>query len=935
MAKRKSKPKAKTAPKQAISADSTRREPSSKRADSAKDGIETAAGPAASSSDKVDAADECVVVGIGASAGGLAAFKTLLRSAPHDGGVAYVLVQHLDPTHESLMAELLAKYTAMPVKQVNGKTRIEPDHVYMIPPNKFIRIKDGELLLDRPVKKRGIRMPIDYFFYSLAEARRERSVCIVLSGTGSDGAAGARAVKAEGGMTIVQDPSTAEYDGMPRAAMSTGAVDFVLPIDEMPEVFLPYTQHPYVIEADRPSLAERAPDYYRAILGLLHAHTDHDFSKYKNGTLTRRIERRMGIRHMKSPSDYLSLLREDSNELHALFKDMLIGVTQFFRDAKMWEELSDALTTRLLEKRDDEPFRVWVPGCSTGEEPYTLAMMLYDLQERQNRRLDLQIFATDIDRDAIDVARAGSYSESVAKDLPDRYLEMYFHREGERLRVKKRLRESCIFAVQNLLSDPPFSGLDVICCRNLLIYLEAEVQTHLFDMFHFALKPEGLLVLGSSESLGRRKKMFAAVSQSSRIFRKVGDSKHAPGRFAIPSGFANTPANQERRDQRETSHPAVSELSQQALLQEYAPPSVIVDNRGSIEFIHGAVRDYLDFPVGEPKLDISSIAVEGLKKKLRAAFTQCKTQGEPVSVLAPRVNRNGGWVKVRVRAQPLSLSKAVGPLYLISFIDESPPTKQLPDVPADALRNTDVELESLGFDEATDLRQLAIELQATREDLQSTIEELESANEELKASNEEVMSMNEELQSTNEELETSREELQSINEELSTVNSQLHDKVDELESTTNDLSNLLTSTDMATLFLDNNLRIRRYTPATTRVMNILDSDIGRPIDDLSPRVKDPELITDARSVLSNLSPLEREIDNGPESFYSRRITPFRTTDNKIEGVVITFADITRVTMAAKVCEDRERQQAVIAQLGRSALAGANLKTLLVYRVANR
>ena len=863
--------------------------------------------------------DECVVVGIGASAGGLEAYKRLLRQMSENTGMAFVLVQHLDPTHQSLMVELLAKYTAMPVLQVEGPTPIQPNHVYMIPPNRFITIKEGGLFLEQPVIKRGVRLPIDYFFRSLAQARRERSVCIVLSGTGSDGADGLREVKGEGGMTIVQQPDTAEYDGMPRAALSTGAVDYVLPIDEMPDVIVSYSQHPYVRAKPNTTLADTSPDHYRAILNLLRAHTDQDFSRYKKGTLTRRIERRMGIRHIENAANYLKLLREDGDEVRELFKDMLIGVTRFFRDPAAWDKLMDTLLLQLADKRTEEPVRVWVPGCSSGEEAYTLAISLFELQDRLNKRLDIQIFATDIDSAAVDVARLGVYPEAITKDITDDRIDAYFHREGEKLRVKKKVREVCVFAVQNLLSDPPFSNLDLISCRNLLIYLESDIQQRVFDMFHFALKPRGILFLGNSESPAKGKKHFEVVSQASRLYHKVGASKPGGGGFPVNSSKPRaTPNRATTPDASPRPVGGTVEISKKTLLDEFAPASVVIDGRGIIQYIHGPVRNYLDFPTGEPDMDLFAMAVTGLRFKVRSAVQQARTAQNPVSVVAPGVRRDESVVSVRVRVQSLPVTKDSGPLFLCSFTDE-PLEAAVPESAGG--------LAPAAANAAQADRQLALELQAAREDLQSTVEELESANEELKASNEEVMSMNEELQSTNEELETSREELQSLNEELSTVNNQLHDKVDLLEATTNDLSNLLASTDMATLFLDSDLRIRRFTPATVRLMSLIDSDIGRPISDLAPRVNDPNMVADARDVLDRLAPIEKEVQNGGSHWYMRRITPFRTADNKIDGVVITFSDVTKLKDSSRWLEFRERQQAVIAKLGRAALAGDDLGKL--------
>jgi two-component system CheB/CheR fusion protein len=869
----------------------------------------------------------CVVVGIGASAGGLDAFKRLLATLPDDAGMAYVLVQHLDPQHESLMAELLARHTAMPIVEVEETLVIEPDTVYMIPPGRFIRIAGGALFLDDPVRKRGLRLPIDYFFSSLARARQQRGVGIVLTGTGSDGAEGLREIKAEGGMTIAQQPDEAQFDGMPTAAIATGVVDRVLRIDAIADAISAYGQHPYVQR--RPDaeglLPAAAPDHFRAILDLLKAETDRDFSRYKPSTLARRIERRMGIRHVKDAAEYLRLLRSDDIEVRALFRDLLIGVTRFFRDPDAWQELDRALTARLRDKRNDETVRVWVPGCATGEEAYSIAMQLFDLQQRLERRWDLQIFATDIDAEAIEAARAGSYPETIAKDIADERLRAYFDRDAksDRLRVRKRLRETCIFAVQSLLADAPFSSLDLISCRNLLIYLEPDVQQRALDMFHFGLKEDGLLFLGNSEAPKKRSTLFKTLSHPARLYQKLNIAKGARGSFPIVPNLAG-----DHRDDRDRTDavnadgagelPAGTvERSKKALLEEFAPASVVINQRGLIQYIHGPVRNYLDFPSGEPDLDLAQMALDGLKAKTRTAMHQARASRETVSVVAARFVRHGKEVSVRVRVQPLPGQRDRDEqLYLVSFLDEPAAA----DVASGA--------QAGGPPESGDrARQLALELEATREDLQSTIEALESANEELKASNEEVMSMNEELQSANEELETSREELQSLNEELSTVNNQLSGKVSELEATTNDLSNLLASTETATLFLDAELCIRRFTPATMRLMSLRESDIGRPLSDLASRVDDPDLPDDVAAVLDSLRPVEKEVSLGPEEWYLRRITPFRTADNKIEGVVVTYADVSPVMRAANQLERREQQQAAVAQLGEAALAGQSPQAL--------
>ncbi len=870
---------------------------------------------------------ECFVVGVGASAGGLEAYKQLLSSISDDSGMAFVFVQHLDPTHESLMTELLSKHTTMPVSQIENAMSIRPNHVYMIPPNSFVTLRDERLFLEAPPGERGVRLPIDHFFRSLAKAREERAIGVVLSGTGSDGADGVREIKAYGGMTIAQQPDTAEHDGMPRAAVGTGAVDFVLPIAEIADLISPFVQNPYIQSGSRTHIAESDPDHFRAILQLLRAATDQDFSRYKTGTLTRRIERRMSMHHISRPAEYLQLLHKDQKELRALFKDLLIGVTQFFRDSDSWGVLSNALSAVFSDKKENEPFRVWVPGCSTGEEAYSIAIMLFELQRQHKRIVDIQVFATDIDADAIDVARQGLYPNGITKNIPDEYLAMYFEGEGEKLRVKKTLRESCIFATQNLLSDPPFSNLDLVSCRNLLIYLESDMQERVFEMMHFALSSTGFLFLGSSESPAQHKQLFDVISGPARIYRKLGDSKPGSRGYPVePSAARHHRATTEDEDAKISKNTTIVELSTRALLNTFAPASVVVNSSGTIAFIHGSVRNYLDFPAGEPELNLGAMALDGLKAEIRAGLQQSKINNKAYTAVTRQISHGDGFRSIRVHVTPLPAASGREPLYLVSFMDENAAQDKLtqddsPMVPMDARGSSDAN--NAGATHG----QISQELQALREDLQSTIEELESANEELTASNDEVMSMIEELQSSNEELETSREELQSLNKKLSAVNNQLHDKVEELEATTNDLTNLLSSTELPTIFLDSKLRIRRFTPAISQLMHIVETDIGRPVSDLMPRAQDPELVEDARIVLNSRTPVEREVQDSDGRWFMRRITPYRTAEFKIEGVVAFYTDITQIKRATEQLSARERQQAVIAQLGRRALVGDTLQSL--------
>lgn len=978
MAKKKTggsrKESAKRAPQPKKQAKKKKQTPPSKQAKAKKKSDDVAA--SAKNEKPVDepAKDECVVVGLGASAGGLDAFRRFLKTMPADSGMAFVLLQHLDPDHESMMADLLSRHTEMHVVQAEHDMPVEPNHVYMIPPNKFIKLQNGDLCLDEPVKKRGLRMPIDYFFRSLAEQRRERAIGIVLSGTGSDGTLGLREIKAQGGMVMVQAPKSAEYDGMPRSALSTGRVDFICDIEDMPETLTKYVKHPYVDggRGDAPTLLESAPDHSRAIISLLRTHTDYDFRCYKKGTLSRRIQRRMGLRHVENIDDYVKLLREDPEEVHLLFKDLLISVTAFFREKESWDVLrKKVIAEQVAAKSDSDPYRVWVAGCATGEEAYGVLMLLHDECARQHKSLDIHIFGTDLDSDAIDFARHACYPNSIAADVsPDR-LNAYFNEENDRYRVSKRLREECVFAVQNLIGDPPFSNLDLVTCRNVLIYLESSVQQKMFEMFHFALRDEGYLFLGASESVGKQRDLFETVSGPDRIYQKVATSQRNRLSFPIQPPADHGDSGEEQEIGESKPPRGTVELAKRLLLDKFVPATVLVNRRFEVHYFHGPVRNYLDIPAGEPTTDLFAMCMDGLRSKVRGQLLECMREESAVSTIAPRVKRGDDVVAVRVSVEPVPRRKGAEALFLITFVDEprEPTVRKAVKgkKKADAAGKQSAQKSRAADGESDEeslalVEQLEYELAATREDLQSTIEELETSNEELKASNEEVMSMNEELQSTNEELETSREELQSLNEELSTVNNQLEDKVDELEDTNNDLTNLLTSTEIATIFLDTEFRIRRFTPATIDLLNVIPGDVGRPVSDLAPRFNDPKLYDDARGVLRVLAPIEREVcvshasdeSNGDElsvdtetcpddvsarpdsdiRWFMRRILPYRTSENKIDGVVITFTDITGVKQASRQVERRERQATVVAELGRAAVGGASLENLFTETITH-
>jgi two-component system CheB/CheR fusion protein len=825
------------------------------------------------------------VVGMGASAGGLDAFKRFFAVMPSRRGLAFVLVQHLDPTHESLMVELLAKHTAMKVVEVKNQMAIEPNHVYMIPPNKYLAVSKGVLQLSEPAERRGMRMPIDFFFRSLAEDQQERAIGILLSGTGTEGTLGLKAIHGNGGMAMVQDPGTAPYDGMPRSAIATGVVDYVLPVEKMPETLLRYVSHAYGRRAPRP-VAARGPDILDDILTLVREHTQRDFRGYKKMTLSRRIQRRMSVNHIDQPRDYLTFLRDRPAEVALLFKDLLIGVTGFFREPEAWEVLSGVAIPELLKHAEtDRPLRAWVPGCATGEEAFSLAILLHEQITLAQKRIDVRLFASDIDEDALEFARAGVYPDSILTDLSPERLGRYFTPAGDHsFQVNKQLREAIVFAVQNVISDPPFSKLDLISCRNLLIYLEPEIQKKMLLLLHFALKPGGYLFLGSSETVSQRDGLFEPVAGKWQIFRRLGVERQAHFNLPLASTQDKPGARRQPAGPARAEHANVADIARQALLDHCAPASVLINPAYDVVYFHGMTGNYLDLPVGAPTRNVFALARAGLRAKLRAAIHGAARERNRVSARDIPLRRNGHTLLVTVTVQPLGRPGQDECLYLVSFEDEVAAT---PPAPA---------AEPAAGDERL-VRQLEYELQCTREDLQTTIEELETSNEELRASNEEVMSANEELQSTNEELETSKEELQSLNEEMSTVNSQLREKVGELEGTTSDLDNLLTSTEMAVIFLDTSFRIKRFTAATTRLLNLIATDVGRPITDLAARFSDDRLLNDAQAVLDQLTPIAKEITVGDDSWYLRRILPYRAHGNRIEGVVLTFVDVTPVKKA--------------------------------------
>ncbi len=843
--------------------------------------------------------DSFYIVGIGASAGGLEAFEQFFTHMPENTGMAFILIPHLDPTHKSIMSDLLTRYTKMKIFQAEDGMKVKPNCVYIIPPNKDMSILHGVLQLLEPKEIRGFRHPIDFFFRSLAEDQGERAICIVFSGTGTEGTLGLRAVKGEGGLVIVQDPKTAKYDGMPASAVATGLVDYVLPPEKMAEQLLNYIKRAYVRPLKPAGRPEGRPaDLLQKIFILIRTQTKHDFSLYKQSTIIRRIERRMAIHQIGSLGDYVAYLRNSPHEIEELFKELLIRVTNFFRDPDAFEVLKNKVLPQMFRNRSpDPPVRIWTPGCSTGEEVYSLAMIFYEYMQELKDKYKIQIFATDIDSGAIDSARAGAYAESITVDVSTERLSRFFIKRGNTYKIKDEIRETVVFAVQNLIKDPPFSKLDMISCRNLLIYLGSELQKRILPLFRYSLNPEGILFLGSSETIGEHTDMFSVIDKKWKIFkaRRLEEPLLVPMelRKALPheAGVAMS----EEREKR-PGEISIEDLTEKLLLDRYSPPCAIVNEKGDILYLHGRTGKYLEPAPGKAAMNIIDMAREGLRLELRAALRKVVTFKEDVMIERLQVKTNGGDQAVRLVLHHVKKPDYLQGLIMVVFQDVMyPGTEKETRLKARSKDRVDQRTTELEF-----------ELKSTKEHLQTTIEELETSNEELKSTNEELQSANEELQSTNEELETSKEELQSVNEELVTVNSELQNKIEELSQINNDMSNLLASTEIATIFLNNELKIKRFTPTITSVINLIKGDIGRPISDIVSKLEYPDLVKEVEEVLRTLATKEKEVQGNRSSWYLVRIMPYRTLTNLIDGVVITFIDITE----QKKIQEELRQQAL-------------------------
>ncbi len=840
--------------------------------------------------------DRFPVVGIGASAGGLAAFEAFFSGMPvdTDPNMAFVLVQHLAPDHKSILTDLIRRYTRMEVFEVEDGMAVRPNCAYIIPPGRDMAFLNGSLHLMEPSAPRGQRLPIDFFFRSLAQDQHERAICIVLSGTGSDGTLGVRAIKGEGGMAMAQNPESTEYDGMPRSAIATGLVDYELPPAEMAAQLIAYSAHAFG-KAHTPVSAAlpKAENALKKVFIVVRAQTGHDFSQYKPSTVKRRIERRMAVHQIETMDGYAKYVQQMPAEAEALFRDLLIGVTNFFRDPNAFAALEQQIIPKLFAGKSADSFiRVWVPGCSTGEEAYSIAILLQENLEMLKKSFRVQLFATDIDGRAVTVARAGVYPASIANDITPERLARFFSAEsdGSAYRIHKGIRDMLVFSEQSVIKDPPFSKLDLISCRNLLIYMGGELQKKLIPLFHYALNPRGFLFLGTSETTGEFGELFTVMDRKLKLYQRKDDTygvQHAAvGRFLLPAATYMAPPH--GRDKAKLPGKApLRELTEQALLRQVVPASVLVNSDGDILYLHGRSGMYLEVAAGEAGVNnILKMAREGLRRELGMALRKAAGTGDVVRHPGLRVKTNGDYTTVDLTVCRVETGTDGPPPYLVVFEEVSPSgSRQLRGAAEEADR---------GGDNDADARVAALqqELRAKEEYLQVANEELETSNEELKSSNEEMQSVNEELQSTNEELETSKEELQSVNEELATVNAELQTKVSDLSRANNDMNNLLSGTDIATVFVDHQLRILRFTPTATRIINLILSDIGRPVGHIVSNLTGYDsLVGDTQAVLDSLIPKEITVQTRAGVWYAMRILPYRTLDNVIEGAVLTFVDI--------------------------------------------
>jgi two-component system CheB/CheR fusion protein len=824
------------------------------------------------------------VVGIGASAGGLEALERFFENMPESSGMAFIVVSHLDPKHVSIMPELIQKSTKMKLYQAEDGMIVKPNHVYVAPANSDIAILHGTIQLIEPVQAHGFRLPIDFFFKSLSQDLGEKAICIILSGMASDGTAGLKAIKSELGMVIVQDLKSAKFDGMPTSAIKTGLADYILPPEAMPDQLIKYALYKVKgVLFDKSTSDGKIPDIFQKIFVLLRNHTGHDFSLYKQNTISRRVERRMNVSQIDSIPNYIRLLQENPSEIDSLFKELLIGVTNFFRDPESFVKLKGILAELVKRKPEGGKIRIWIPGCSTGEEAYSIAIILAECMNKAKKNLDVQIFATDIDSEAIEKARIGTFS-GIQPDVDKTRLRNFFTSSGNTFHIRKEIREMMIFAPQNVIKDPPFTKMDLISCRNLLIYFNAELQKKIIPIFHYSLLSNGILFLGSSETIGGFVDLFSMLDKKWKFYKKR-DSIYSVQPF-IDFPLSHSIGKIYEIPMKTNGIKNITQLGEKVILQNYSPDCVIINRNGDIVYIHGKTSRYLELTNGEASMNIFEMARDSLKQELPALIRKVKSTRIGLTAEGIKIKPNGKTLLLNLTVKPIKEPLEMSGFFLLLFEEvlqqeKSPTSKKV---------HYDKKSEKI-------IKQIEHELKITKENLRSTIEELETSNEELKSTNEEMQSTNEEMQSSNEELETSKEELQSLNEELITVNTELQNKNDELSVINNDMKNLLDSIKIPTIFLDNNLLVKRFTHQAKEIVNLIDSDIGRPIKHMATNLKYEKFIDEANEVLRTLSAKEIDVQTKEGTWYQMRILPYRTNNNVIDGLVVTFTHIHKIKTA--------------------------------------
>jgi two-component system CheB/CheR fusion protein len=830
--------------------------------------------------------DTFPIVGIGASAGGVEALENFFAHMPTDCNMAFVIVQHLDPHHKSMMDSLLAKQTHLQISDAADGVRVNSGQVYLKPPGKDMIIRDKRLHLQEATEK-GKRLQIDTFFRSLAADQKEKAICVILSGASNDGTLGAKLIKGEGGLVVVQDEKQAQYNSMPKSVINAGVADIILPVEEIPQELLRYTQHPFLGREPKDTPEEKFEKDIQSILMMVRTSTGHDFNLYKRNTVRRRIERRMALQQIHELPNYRRYLRQNSDEIHELFKDLTINVTSFFRDAFAFQILKEDVLQRMLaQKPANSSLRIWVPGCASGEEAYSIAMLIVEISEELEKFFDIKLFATDINQEAIEAARSGIFPDSIVSDITAERLKRFFAKKGSTYQVDSKIRDVIVFAAHDVTRDPPFSGMDLISCRNLLIYMDNSLQSQVLPVLHYALKPEAILLLGTSETTSEASDLFTPVNKKAKIFKskKIEDGRDI--HFRMPKALRHgEPQNeiqrqpakgalQQETQKRKTAH----KLIEKAIMDKYPYPAVLLDDQANILYFLGDTSRFLMMPRGEADLNIFNMVSGELHYRLSQAVEKIQHQKEPLQLENIQTRHDDSFLSLDLTLSPISSEGHKAEWLLLEF-------KEHPPEPAAAKEKAGKDADS---EEVADLQN---KLQATRQELQATIEELETSNEELKSANEELQANNEELQSINEELESSKEELQSTNEELETVNSELYQKNQQMIKADDDMKNLFAATDIGTLFLDNDLRIKRFTPAATEAFNLKEIDVGRAISDITSNLEYDNLARDAEEVLDKLTRKELKIRGKSGKFYVLRMVPYRSGKNVIEGVVISFLDI--------------------------------------------